>query len=438
MFGKRKREQQAQQRAASAPSPHIERPAGIGTLGTVIVPRSAAERATDPDHAYDLVQAVVNFVNAMTGDGLYNRFEILAKAIQAYHADFYLAQVNNGGHSQLIHNGRGNLDYIVSDVRAGLSGMKAQAHLAIIEQMAAWVAQHPDEASQQTGFEGGRAQFLDQLDSRFYEADKAMPMITQSARWISSWPELKPVADADYGEAIRRTAAMNPLRETRLLVRSVDNLRSQMTDWFYVGVGLACANAPQAEIRLAIGGGTVMEIEGQQQTAFYVRTNADQPRLCVVTAGHAAAYERVEANNPPMPDIRDVEGMKQAIADGRLARYKAPTAGRKLSHVRSETIAGVIELAKEYRAPAALDLLLRKAGIEPNGAVVSAMAIEPKPGGAVVNWLVAAGNQALLALSVPDGSVLLRLGDNQQLASVRAPEIEEHAARVQAGAVRPA
>jgi hypothetical protein len=30
-----------------------------------------------------------------------------------------LAQVNNGGHSQFIHNGHGNLDYIVSDVRAG-------------------------------------------------------------------------------------------------------------------------------------------------------------------------------------------------------------------------------------------------------------------------------------------------------------------------------
>ena len=435
MFGKRK---PLQQPAASAPPPSSQPPTGISNLGTVIVSRSAAARATDPDNAYDLVQAVVNFVNAMTGEGLYSRFEIPAKALQAYHADFYLAQVNNGGHSQFIHNSHGNLDYIVSDVRAALSGMQAQAHLSVMERMAAWIVQHPDEASKQTGFEGGRAPLLDQLDSLFYQADKAMPMISQSARWISSWPELKVVEDADYQEAIRRIVMMNPAREARLASRSVDALRMQMTDWFHVGVGLACANAPQTEIKLAIGGGSAMEIEGEQQVAFHVRTNADQPRLCVVTNSYAAAYERAEADNPPMPDIRDIEGMKQAIGDGRLARYKAPTAGRKLSHVRSETIAGVIELANGYRAPAALDLLLRRAGIEPSGATVSPMSIEPRPAGAAVNWIVVAGGQALFAQSVPNGSALFRPGDNQQLATVGKPEIEAHAARVAAGAVKPA
>ena len=439
MFGKflRKNREPAQPSAAGTPPPRFSAPRGIGNLGTVIVPRSAAERAADPATAYDLVQAVINFVNAMTRDGLYSRFEIPAKAMQAYHADFYLAQVNNGGHSQFISNGHDNLPYILADVRAALTVMPAPAHLAILEQMAAWVAQHPDEAAQQTGFVGGRAPFLDELDKRFYAADKAQPMIQQSARWIASWPELKVVDDADYVEAIRRTLMMNPLREARLVSRSVAHLSQQMTEWFPVGVGLACANGPQTEMKLAIGGGSMMAIEGRQQMAFLVRTNASEPRFCVVSEKHAALYERVAADNPPMPALGDVEGLKQAVADGRLARYQGPSVGRKLSHIEAKTIAGVIELAKQYRAPVALDLLLRRAKLDPEGAVVAPLSIGPKPGGMAIEWLVVAGGQALFAVSAPRGSLLLRHGDDQALATLRTPEIEEHVARVEAGTVKP-
>ena len=440
MFGRfsRKDKEPAQQQAASAPPPRFGGPAGIGNLATVIVPRSAAERATDPDKAYELVQAVINFVNFTLGEGLYSRFEIPAKAMQAYHADFYLAQVNNGGHSQFIHNSHRNLEYILADVRAGLTGMKAKSHLLVMEQMAAWVAQHPDEASQQTGFQGGRAEHLDDLDKRFYAADKAMPMIRQSAHWIASWPELKIVDDADHREALRRIAVMNPLREARLVSRSVANLSQQMTTWFHVGVGLACAGAPRTEIKLAIGGGSVMEIEGEKQTVFHVRTNASEPRFCVVTNEHAAAYECIEADNPPMPAIGDVEGLKQAMSDGRLARFKGPSVGKKLSRIEAKTIAGVIELANEYRAPAALDLLLRKAGIAPDGAAVAPLSIEPKPGGMAVYWLLAAGGQALFALTAPSVTALFRPDDDRPLATLRKPEIDEHAARVEAGTVKPA
>ncbi len=384
MFGKRKGKEPAQS-ATTSPS-RGEAPMGVGTLGTVIVRRSALERAQagDDSDAYDLVQAVVDFVNAMSGEGLYSRFEIHPKAMQAFHCDFYLAQVNNGGHSQFIHNSFGNLPFVVIDVREGLTGMGAKGHLSALERMATWIAQNPDDVSKQTGFEGGRAPLLDELDSLFYAADKAAPMINKSSRWIASWPELRAVDDADYPEAIRRVAMLNPLREARLVTNSVVSLRKQMTDWFQVGVGLACATAPGTEFKLGIGGGSMMEVEGEQQMVWVVRTSR-ATRFCVVTKKHAAIYECVETNNPPMPAIDDVEGMKQAIKDGRLARYKRPTVGARLSQVRPETINGVIELAVEYGAPIALDLLLRKAGIETGGASVSPLSIEPRSGGPIVN-----------------------------------------------------
>jgi hypothetical protein len=436
MFGKRKSTEQTQARAPAAPrapTPPVEQaPSAVGASGTVIVRRSVAARAADPKQAHELVQEIVTFVNAMTHQGLYERAEIPGHALKAYHADFYLAQVNNGGHSQFIANAGRNLSLILADARAGLSSMNAQAHLVIFEQMAAWVAQHPDEASKQTGFTGGRAPLLDQLDQQFHEAECAAPMAEASARWIASWPELKLVDDAGYAEAMRRIVLMNPLRDSRLMSRSIASLITQTTDWFHVGIGLACAHIDPREMRLALGGGAVMEIEGQQQTAFLVRTNAPSPRLCVVTPDYAAAYERVQPDNPPMPALGDVEGMRKAITDGRLAQYKSATAGKKLSQVPGKMIAGVIELATQYHAAPALDLLLRHAAIEPNGAIVAPMGIDVHPNGPVVNWVIAAADQPFFAMSTPHGSVLVRPADSQQIATVRKDEIEEHALRVAA------
>lgn len=62
---------------------------------------------------------------------------------------------------------------------------------------------------------------------------------------------------------------------------------------------------------------------------------------------------------PPVPALGD-KGFAKAFR-----QYKLTTVGPKLSHVCAETIAGVIEAANEFRVPAALDLLLRKAGSIP-------------------------------------------------------------------------
>jgi hypothetical protein len=179
----------------------------------------------------------------------------------------------------------------------------------------------------------------------------------------------------------------------------------------------------------------MMEIDGEQQMTWLVRTNAGN-RFCVVTKKHAALYEYLEADNPPMPAMGDSEGMKQAIQDGRLARYKPPTVGARLSLIQSELVGGVIELAVEFGAPIALDLLLRKAEIETRGAAVSPLMVEPKSTGPVVNWIVDAGGQALFLMTLGNGSALLRPSDNRQLAMVSKAEILAHAKQVEAGAIK--
>ena len=77
MFGKRKSNEPVQQLDANArrtaQSAASETPNRLGMLSTVIVPRSPLAKAVEPDD-YALIQAVVNFVNAMTQQGLYSRF----------------------------------------------------------------------------------------------------------------------------------------------------------------------------------------------------------------------------------------------------------------------------------------------------------------------------------------------------------------------------
>jgi hypothetical protein len=413
-------------------------PVAKALLETVIVPRSAVERAAAPGKEYVLVSAVVDFVNAMMSQGLYSRHEIPAKASQAYHADFYLAQVNNGGHHQFIHNCRGTLKFAVPDIRGGLSGMAAEAHLAIFEEMAALLEKFPDGRSLLAAPE---SKSLNGLDTRFYALEKTAPMSRLSSAWIARWPELRVLDDAEARKAIQQSALLNPARDDRMLWRSIQRLNTQMTDRLHVAIGLACATATPPQITIELGYGDMLEIEGVRRRCFFVKTStmasATQAlRICAVSDDHAAAYECVQPDNPPMPKFGDAEGYLQAMRDGRTLRFKGPYAGRKLSQVAGETIASVIQLAAKYRSAPALDLLLRQAEIETEGAKVAPVMVERESGGLTVKWFVAAGRQLLFALSGADRSILWSPAEKRALAEVSNREIADHATRAEAGAVK--
>ena len=137
-----------------------------------------------------------------------------------------------------------------------------------------------------------------------------------------------------------------------------------------------------------------------------------------------------------MPKIGDVEGALAAIKDGRMAAYKGPTAGRKLSQVSAELIAAIVKLANECQAPAALDFLLRGARIETKGAKIAPVSIKKRAEGAVVHWIMSAGRQPLFAITGPQQSELWTAGDNRRLGIAERDEIADHAVRAATGAVK--
>ena len=412
-------------------------PVAKALLETVIVPRSAVERAATPGKEYVLVGAVVDFVNAMMSQGLYSRYEIPTKALHAFHADYYLAQVNNGGHHQFIHNCGGVLKFAVPDIRGGLSGMAAEAHLAIFEEMAALLEKFPDGRALLAAPEN---KSLNELTTRFYALEKATPMSRLSAAWIAGWPELRVLDDAEARKAIQHSALLNPARDARMLWRSIQRLDTQMTDRLHVAIGLACTNATPPQIVIELGYGNIQEIEGVRQQGFFVKTStmasATQAlRICAVSDDHAAAYECIQPDNPPMPKFGDAEGYLQAMRDGRTQRLKGPYAGQKLSQVAGETIANVIQLATEYRAAAALDLLLRRAKIETEGAKVAAYTIAQEESGPAIKWFVAAGRHLLFAVIGAEAGLLWNPAEKRGIAEVERDEVEDHVERAKAGAI---
>ncbi|ESY44038.1 hypothetical protein X747_05475 [Mesorhizobium sp. LNJC384A00] len=290
----------------------------------VVVLRSNVE---DPDEEpFFLVFAVMQFVTAMVSKGLYRYPEIDTKAMQVLHADSYSSEVKNGGHSQFIHNAGQEIGAMIANARAGLTACGAKGQLATLEKMSSWIADHPNEAAQQTGFEGGRDDFLDTLDHAFYVADEAAPMENLLARWIASWPDLQVVDSDDYDDVIHRLVMANPKREGRLLHKSVGNLAGQMIlSWRDVGAGLACAKIAPPEIKIAFGMARMLNIEGEKQLVFQLQTSAKKTRLCSATETHVTVYEYIAPE-----ELLVIPPGESPLAPS-LALLKSPRSQRSLS-----------------------------------------------------------------------------------------------------------
>jgi hypothetical protein len=388
-----------------------------GRLVSIVIPRKWADAAKQPKGAHQLAAAVVEYINDVQGAGMYSRSELPAKALQAYHADFYLSQVKNGGHSQFIANAGELLPVAVTDALAGLEAMGADAQHGILAEMAVWAEVNAEEARAQDGF-GVRAEALDDLDNRFFVAENARPVTNLAARWIYGWPELRVVEDGEYTAAIEELAALNPARAVRKVWANVRSLRHQLTDPLQMAFAAACgAVEPEPEIKTGTGGGFYAEIEGEERLVFVVGTQAGE-RLCAPGEEGARLYEYIRQS--PMPDA------SAALSAEEVENFRPPVAGRLLASVGAATIQQFIAAANETLAPEAIDLLLRKAGLGPAAMMTVSLA---KDGGPL--WIAATERSLTIARTSANGA---QLWDHQgaALAAAAREEIERHAAEVAA------
>ncbi len=372
-----------------------------GRLRTVVVARDALHAARDAEEAGSLVEAVLRYVEQMQYVGSFSRQELPELAMQLYHASYYYGQVVNGGHSQFIANSDRLLPIICIDALAGLKAMGDVDRSQILQEMMAWMDEHPDEAAQQDGA-FTRAAAIDELDDRFYELDAFRPMYPLGARWIASWPELKPVADNQYAAEIDRLAQLHPNFPRRRLWRSVEEFRYQIVNDLQLAVAVSCgAVRPDPEFKVAVLAGHNMKVGREPCRAFGVKTDKGA-RLCALLKSEARLYEAASDFSP----------------------------GALLSSVSADTIRSVEILAKQHLAAEAIDLMLRNLGLDTAAALTVLRLGEDS-----VTWCALIGTKLVEIETRSDRASAFEAGGKSRLTILR-PEIERHAADVALG--RPA
>ncbi len=178
----------------------------------IVVPQPALDGAPE-----NLVQANSDFVNAMLEKAALLPGEFPAPAFYSHYADYYLAQVLNGGHAQYARNSKWN-ETVVRAAAFGLNAMGASSHLAILERFAA-IMNGKDRKRARAIIEGGGFGKLDRgveaLDEEFYALQTETPLAPLNAAWLKSLPQLTAVPKSEYAVALERIAASNPLRTAR-------------------------------------------------------------------------------------------------------------------------------------------------------------------------------------------------------------------------------
>lgn len=236
----------------------------------IIVPDTAIASEAE---RYALVMAVIDFVNRMQSQGQYRRWELPEEAMQIYHADYYYAQVCNGGHSQFIGNSRLN-PFTLADAEAGLKAMNAGVFLDCFQKMRIWVGANAEEAGQQNGFEN-RSEVLEELDNVFFEADrdKEKDFYSYARPWVRSLKCLKIVPQDQYQVEIDKLTSLNPMGAQRADDTLVSSLNSSLTNRLQMGLLIA---GRRADPPLQIGGltaGSYETIDDKQVIVWGVRTD---------------------------------------------------------------------------------------------------------------------------------------------------------------------
>lgn len=142
------------------------------TVNQIPLPISLLKNPFANDVAYETWERAHDLLFATS------KIPISNEILNFYSLGYYKAQVYNGGHSQLVANmDVGNeirSPFLIKGFMAGAVMVGAPKFAAIAEDFNNWLQNNPIEAAKQTGFEGDRAYFLDNLDDKFSQLNESM------------------------------------------------------------------------------------------------------------------------------------------------------------------------------------------------------------------------------------------------------------------------
>ena len=243
---------------------------GNAAVSEILLPRSACENG-DPGA---IVSANIRFLNALMDQGTFRPEELPINAMRSYHIDYYMTQVNNGGHGQFVANSRWG-EQTIRNISAGLRAMGAGPYTDIFDDLRRLIEGNPGRASRIAA--GGGLGELDPaiktLDDRFLTLSRTNPLSAINARWLHSLPELRIVPDTDYPKRLDALVESNLLRQQRSSECRRGSLDLALLDPFTVAARLLCVKA-QCLPMLNIGKGdpALTAPDGRQALGWHITT----------------------------------------------------------------------------------------------------------------------------------------------------------------------
>jgi hypothetical protein len=167
-----------------------------GLIAKKILVDEAALQSADP---YDVVMAVINFVNWAMQDALLLPEEFPREAMYAYHVDYYVAQVNNGGHAQFATNSQ-MLQKTIANIENGLAAFGTDDARAIFGDFLI-VMRDSSEAfnlddARQTFEKINEQPQIETLDDRFFAANVGDDLIRNNVVWLRRLPQFRALSPA--------------------------------------------------------------------------------------------------------------------------------------------------------------------------------------------------------------------------------------------------
>ncbi len=378
-----------------------------------------------------IVTALVDdYVNPLLERGFYLRTELPAKALQAYHVDYYMAQVANGGHGQFMGNS-GMKPLLLGDVREGLRTIGLEPYISIFNDMERLWVDRPERAraiAGNFGF-GDRAKEETSLDDRFFKSDCYKTLMPANGRWIKSWPELKILPDDKFRPAIEYLILENPRAEARMYARRHENLSGDLSQPLQVAtqmlgrkLGIVPLNAS------GIGDPSAKAPDGRNAMGWHV-SSQQQPLTMFLDEREAVLCERYLADGRKLTYVLMNEIRQQLLASKDLNATRAFTdvTHKEIGRLPVALIDEAIEVTKRAEILAAAALACQRLKDE-----LQSVSVMEKSAEGMWIWRIQA-KAAHYFLALPSRDMLVINSKSKPMFALSFSEVEKFARFVASG-----
>jgi hypothetical protein len=271
-----------------------------GSSGLIIKELVLPREEVDSGDPYSVIQCNIDFLNYLFETARYLPGEIIPEPIWSYEVDYYLAQVNNGGHGQYVGNSgiiTGTKALAIEATKRGLAAMGADDYGAIYADLLAVLASSRELAEQiatGAGF-GEIPPVIKELDRRFFALDGTERLIAQNRAFLLGLKNLRLVPSSAWKSEMDRLARLNPNGAERTLAAKRKNEERAARDPHVIMTKELCQKAGCVFVRWTAR--TVCTLDGRKIDGWFMVTDKG-PAVAFFLADEALLF-----NNEAKTDV---------------------------------------------------------------------------------------------------------------------------------------